>query len=104
MLWNVTIAMRVVELPLPPGRGSLGRLWLVAEVAARRVCRYHPRVRQQPLPKAVFRERLRTYLMGVGIGLVLVGFLFASRARMARQAQTPQGDQTQSTPATAPDQ
>ena len=58
---------------------------------------------QPPLPKAVFRERLRTYLMGVGIGLMLVGFLFASRARMARQAQSQQSDQTESIPATAPD-
>ena len=95
--------MRVVELPLPPGRGSFRRAERSLPVGARRLCRYHPRVPQQPLPKAVFRERLRTYLMGVGIGLVLVGFLFASRARMARQAQTPQDDQTQSTPATAPD-
>jgi len=48
-------------------------------------------VTDSKLPKAVFRERLRTYLIGVGIGSVLVGFIVMERyrrAQLSRQAES----------------
>ena len=38
--------------------------------------------------KRAFRERLRTYLLGVGIGLMLAGMLLYARWQ-ARQAHAP---------------
>lgn len=37
------------------------------------------------LPREVFRERLRTYLFGVAIGLILMGFVLYSANKYRRQ-------------------
>ena len=58
---------------------------------------YHRPV-SQPLPNSVFRERLRTYLFGVGIGLVLVGFIFMERYRRAQLSAPQNADQVQTSP------
>ena len=40
--------------------------------------------------RSAFRERLGTYLLGVAIGLILLGFFWAARYQAAQhRAQTP---------------
>ncbi len=46
------------------------------------------------LPREVFRERLRTYLFGVSIGLILMGFVLYSANRYRRQKAAEVGTPT----------